>query len=218
MNEIDIIKQHYLANWHEFTEHLVKDGPICEVLPCLSVLEFAPSDTRNSWTYATCGMSGNDGQQGLVRQGLGQRRLGQQNLEQQNSSQQDLRQQGLELFILSPTRNAFLIQLLTAVAHYHASGNLLGEGHTVNFGCSWVEGSSCDHGLISLPYLDGPAMEWLESESLESGDKRIQFLWLIPITSDEVEYKKTHGLEALETLFEEASFNYIDPFRKSVVR
>ena len=203
MNEIDIIKRHYLANWHEFTEHLVKDGPICEVLPSFSVLEFAPSDTRNSWIYATCGMSGNYGQQGLSQRGLGQR---------------DLCQQGLELFILSPTRNAFLIQLLTAVAHYHACGNRLGEGHTVNFGCPWVEGSSCDHGLISLPYLDGPALEWLESESLESGDRRIQFLWLIPITSGEVEYKKAQGLEALETLFEEASFNYIDPFRESVVR
>ena len=179
---INVIKKHYQLAWNEFSEHKFIEGPISKVLPAFSVLKFRPNKKRNSWTYATCGMSGNADAKGL------------------------------ELFILAPTENDFLIELLAAIAHYHASGNNLGLGHTVNFGCPWYDGSQCEYGLISLPYLDGPALEWLEMDSRD-----IQFLWLIPITKDEVEYKKAKGLESLESLFENESFNYIDPFRHSVV-
>jgi hypothetical protein len=55
-------------------------------------------------------------------------------------------------------------------------------------------------------------LEWLRAVSRD-----IRFLWLIPITKQEVEYKKANGADALERLFEEVSFNYIDPFRQSVV-
>lgn len=63
-----------------------------------------------------------------------------------------------------------------------------------------------------MPYLDGPELEWLETKSMN-----IRFLWLIPITEEELRYKKENGLEALENIFEETEFNYIDPFRDSVV-
>jgi hypothetical protein len=105
-----------------------------------------------------------------------------------------------------------MIELLAAVAHYHASGNDVGLGRTINFGLPWYDGSPCDHGLLSLPYLDGPGLEWLRA-----GSRDIRFLWLIPITKQEVEYKQANGADALERLFEEASFNYIDPLRRSVV-
>jgi hypothetical protein len=45
----------------------------------------------------------------------------------------------------------------------------------------------------------------------------IEFLWLIPITKEELEYKKKAGAEALEVKFEDAQFNYTDPFRADVV-
>jgi hypothetical protein len=45
----------------------------------------------------------------------------------------------------------------------------------------------------------------------------VQFLWLLPITKQEVEFKKKYGLEALEQKFDESAFNYLDPQRKSVV-
>ena len=182
MDSINRIKKHYLSNWHEFTEHTFNKGPIHELPLDFLVLKFKPSEKRNSWIYATCGLSGNSSKQGL------------------------------ELFILAPAENDFLIELLTAIAHYHASGNKLGLNHTVNFGFPWYEGSKCDYGLISLPYLYGPNFEWLEADS-----RSIRFLWLIPVTKDEVEYKKANGIESLENLFEEVSFNYIDPFRQSVV-
>lgn len=85
-------------------------------------------------------------------------------------------------------------------------------GHTVNFGCPWFEKSNSEYGLISLPYLDGPLLE-----NLQSSSRKIQFLWLIPITVSEVNYKKQNGLEALEQKFDEAYFNYLDPYRKSIV-
>ena len=124
----------------------------------------------------------------------------------------------LELFVF--TRNEFegdpkdglgLAELLTAVAHYHRTGAHLGLHHTVNFGQPWLEGSECEHGLLSLPYLD-PDVEWLEQEEMET-----RFLWLIPITTSELEFKKQRGVEALEQQFEEAEFDFADPFRSSVV-
>lgn len=182
MDLINSIKKHYQDNWHEFSEHEFNKGPIHELLPEFSVLKFKPNEKRNSWTYSTCGMSGNDNEQGV------------------------------ELFILAPTENDFLIELLAVIAHYHSSGNNLRLGHTINFGCPWYDGSKCDHGFISLPYLDGPVLEWLGT-----GSRDIQFLWLIPITKKEVDHKKAKGIESLESLFENDSFNYIDPFRQSVV-
>lgn len=182
MDLIKKIKNHYLINWGESSECIFDRELIHDILPSFDVLKFKPNKKRNSWIYATCGMSEND------------------------------KEQGLEIFILSPTENDFLITLLTAIAHYHASGNTLDLGHTVNFGCGWYEESRCDHGLISLPYLDGPDLEWMETKSVN-----IRFLWLIPITQEELQYKKAKGMEALECLFEEANFNYIDPFRKSVI-
>lgn len=182
MDLIKKIEEHYLMNWSEYSKCIFNKEPIHELLPSFNVLKFKPNKKRNSWIYATCGMSGND------------------------------KKQGLELFILAPTENDFLINLLVAIAHYHACGNVLNLGHTINFGYAWYEGSKCDHGLISLPYLDGPDLEWLEMKSMN-----IRFLWLIPITAEELQYKKDNGVEALENKFEEAEFNYIDPFRNSVV-
>jgi hypothetical protein len=45
----------------------------------------------------------------------------------------------------------------------------------------------------------------------------IRFLWLIPISASEVIYKKQHGLEALESLFEQTNLDYLKPNRASVI-
>jgi hypothetical protein len=118
----------------------------------------------------------------------------------------------IELHLFSPIKSEAHVELLTAVAHYHLTGEYLGLGHTVNFGRPWLPESECDHGLVSLPYLDGPNLEWLNIEG-----RAIRFLWLIPITKAEVKFKRTQGLEALEEIFEATSFDYLDPLRKSVV-
>ena len=73
----------------------------------------------------------------------------------------------LELHMFAPKLNDRMAELLVATAHYHRTGQSLGLGHSVNFGMPWWDGSSCDRGLISLPYLDGPKLEWLEIKGHE---------------------------------------------------
>lgn len=118
----------------------------------------------------------------------------------------------IELHMFSPRRSDEVVELLVAAAHFHRTGTPLGLWHTVNFGRPWIDESLCDHGLVSLPYLDGPALEDLNTDTC-----RAKFYWLIPVTLAEVRYKAMHGVAALEERFEEAGFNYVDPLRSSVV-
>ena len=117
----------------------------------------------------------------------------------------------MELHVFSPKKSGTPAEVLVATAHYHRTGHPLGIGHTVNLGTPWISNSSCTYGLISRPYLDGP-----ELENLYIKKKMVNFLWLVPITADEVTYKISHGFDALEGKFEEARFNYLDPNRTSV--
>ncbi len=119
----------------------------------------------------------------------------------------------LELHILtraSKTVNADVVEILTAIAHYHRSGHHLGLNHTVNFGRPLVRGGSCHYGLLSLPYLDGPELEWLDT-------LMVRFLWVVPITSAELQFKKVEGVEALEEVFEERGLDYLNFCRLSLV-
>jgi hypothetical protein len=119
----------------------------------------------------------------------------------------------IELHLFSPTQQIEShVELLTVVAHYHLTRARLGLHHTVNFGRPWLPDSDCQHGLISLPYLDGEKMEIMNLK-----EKHIHCLWLIPITKKEIDFVLEKGLEALETAFESSKFNYLDPYRPSVV-
>lgn len=140
-----------------------------------------PPVLRRFWTYATCCMS------------------------QPNDDPR------VELHLFSPVEAPDHAELLTVVAHYHRTGARLGLGHIVNLGRPWLPKSSCDYGLISLPYLDGPSLE-----HLATADGDVRFLWLIPITKSEKELATHSGLETLERCLEEASFNYLDPTRPPV--
>jgi hypothetical protein len=67
-------------------------------------------------------------------------------------------------------------------------------------------------GLLSLPYDDGPELEW---QSI--GQHRVRHLWLLPISAAERELKKRDGVEVLERLFESPGIRASDPMRPSVV-
>ncbi|MFE5519143.1 suppressor of fused domain protein [Streptomyces virginiae] len=97
-------------------------------------------------------------------------------------------------------------------ANYHCGGHQLDLEHSVPIGEPWVPGSTCDHLLISLPYLHGPDLEHCP---LPGGHARI--LWTLPVTAAEIGFRRRQGHEALEQLFDEAEINPIDPFRASVV-
>jgi Suppressor of fused protein (SUFU) len=119
---------------------------------------------------------------------------------------------GLELHLRSPRPSDELVEILTVAAHFHRTGEKLGLYHSVNFGRPWLKGSLCDHGFITLPYPEGPRLEWLTA----AGTK-IRNLWLVPITKAERDYKKRHGTEALEQLLERSPGVVLDPSRKSLV-
>ena len=93
------------------------------------ILEYAATESRPYWVYATCGMTP-----------LSEHRA-------------------LELFLLSPVQSHLHVELLTAIVHYHQTEATLNLGHTVNFGRPWLDQSECSFGLISLPYLFGPKLE-----------------------------------------------------------
>jgi len=157
-------------------------GPIEQLPNGFAVLKFPPRGDRKMWTYATRCMS----------------------LPEDHHP--------LELHIFSPVETDEVVELLFATAHFHRTSTKLDLGHTVNFGRSWIGRSECDHGLISLPYLDGPNLE-----KLSVGARTLKFYWLIPITASEVNFKKKNGLEALEAEFDKSGFDYVNPQRKSVV-
>jgi len=188
----DSVIAHYQACWGaEPTEHRFDQGPVHEQPAGFRVLRFGPTVHRAMWTYATCGMSG---------------------VKTPPADKHYAKHHGLELHVLSAQENDSLVELLTIVAWFHTSRELLGHGHTVNFGRPWYPGSECDHGLLSSPYLDGPSLELRRL-----GSREVEFLWLIPITEKERDFKMAQGLDALEELFERTSFDYLDPFRPSVV-
>lgn len=174
---------HYRGHWQSQPTPLRSSLPsVQHIAVTFQVLEFAPSPQRTMWIYATCGMS---------------------------AEHVDLL---LEVHLLSANQDLNLVDLLTAVAHYHQTEHALGVGHTVNFGIPWQPGSRCSYGLLSLPYLDGPTLE-----TLRIGGRHVNCLWLVPITKAERDFKKEAGLEALEELFDQQPLDYLAPLRSSVV-
>jgi hypothetical protein len=177
------IINHYKENWGDRGEVQTWDkGPREELADEFTVLEFPPEADRDMWTYATACMSHPDDKSPI------------------------------ELHLFSPQASQAHVELLTAIAHYHRNEVRLDLEHSVNFGRPWQLDSQCDHGVISLPYLDGPDLEILEFDG-----KTVQFLWLIPVTTEEVEYKKKYGFDSLEQEFEKYQIDYLDPLRISVV-
>ncbi len=118
---------------------------------------------------------------------------------------------GLEFVISTPIETDRAIELLAMVVYYHREDRL-GLGHTVPIGQPWLPGSRCDHWLISLPYPFGPDLQLCRV-----GDRDVDFLWLVPITKAERDFKVAHGQEALEQRFEAAGLRYWEPERASLV-
>jgi len=177
------IREHYVRQWLGKVDAMkFLKGPIDELPPAFEVLQFAPWNNRTTWTVATKCMS------------------------------QPRDETRIELHMFSYELREELIELLVAAAHFHRTGSGLHIGDTVNFGRPWLPDSVCDHGLISLPYLDGPKLELMSF-----ADRVTHFLWLIPVTQAEVRFARESGLEALEARFELTNFDYADPLRPSVV-
>ena len=174
------LRDHYENYFHVKGEKKKwNEGPIHKLDSEFYVLEIKPNEIHSMWTYLTVGMS-------LDGQG------------------EDL----IELFLYAPCQSNYLVELLTINASFHRNVNPLNLNHTVNIGQSWLDESKCDHGFISLPYLDGNELELFNFKG-----KTIHCYWFIPITKKERDYKVKNGYESLERIFEEKEFNYLNPNR-----
>jgi hypothetical protein len=113
--------------------------------------------------------------------------------------------------IIAPEQNQRHVELLFMTTWYHGR-EVLGTGHTFRIGEPWLPGSKCDCLLVSLPYPLGPKLE-----ICNVADWHLHFLWLLPITPTEREFKERNGLEALEQRFDACKLEYWVPERDSVV-
>ncbi|TWF89879.1 suppressor of fused domain protein [Streptomyces capillispiralis] len=154
-----------------------------QVAPDLRILVVGPGPRSDGWAYVTAGCWA--------------------------AREKDGR--GLEFVMTAHVRDRRFIDLMAMIAHYHCGGHQLDLEHSMPIGEPWVPGSTCDHLLISLPYLHGPDLEHCP---LPGGHARI--LWTLPVTTAEIEFRRRHGHEALEQLFDEAQIIPTDPFRASV--
>lgn len=158
-------------------------GPKEKLHSEFSVLEIGPNHRHNFWIYCTLGMSLGRTDDNLI-----------------------------ELFVYSPKRDESLVELLTVCASYHRQKLPLNIHHTVNIGRPWLDDSICDHGFISLPYLEGEKLEVFDYKG-----KQFHCYWFIPITEAERDYKIHNGCELLEQLFESKQLDYLNPKRHSLV-
>jgi hypothetical protein len=120
----------------------------------------------------------------------------------------------MEFVLTAPADDWQHHESVTMNAFYHAGSphQRLDHGHVLPIGRPWVADSACDRYLVSLPYPFGPDFEVC---TWDRGHVRI--LWLLPITPAEHDLVVSEGLEALETLFDDAEIDFLDPSRASVV-
>jgi hypothetical protein len=168
--------------------------PLQTVLPDLRLLRIRPEGNGEEWVYTTLGAW--------------------------EITAPERGEQGLQEFVLGASEDRDIhLQILGMVAHYHADpAERLGVGHTLPIGRPWVPGSTCDHLLVSRPYPWGPKFE-----ICPLGEEHVHFLWLLPITKEEREFKAErdargeNGLEELEQRFDAAAIEWWRPARPSVV-
>jgi hypothetical protein len=55
-------------------------------------------------------------------------------------------------------------------------------------------------------------------EHCQVSDGEVRFLWLLPISKDERDFRKAHGTGALEKIFDDRGIEYWNPRRESVVQ
>jgi len=115
----------------------------------------------------------------------------------------------IEMYMFAPRQAPEILEMFYAIAHYHLTGEELDATHTVNFGRPWLPGSKCDYGLLS--FMDAE-IDWAEIEG-----EQTRFLWLIPITKQERDYKIEFGFDALDEIFVDNDVNVDEPTRESAV-
>ena len=110
------------------------------MVPSFQVFRAEPGPKINLWTYASIGAS---------------------SLWHDDSGL-------LEFLVHSPIESPRLVETMAMITHYHGRNNL-GFGHTLPISEPWLEGSDCNHWLVSKSYPLGPELEICNLEN-----KRVQ--------------------------------------------
>ena len=182
-NYVNNLSQHYEAYFAVTGKRLRLDkGPSNKLHEDFYILEFPHNIRHQMFCYCTVGMSVDRLDDNLV-----------------------------ELVVYSPRSDERLVELLTVCASHHRNTLPLTLNHTVNIGQPGLDSSRCDHGFISLPYLDGQGLE-----IFNVGIEEVHCYWFIPITEQERDFKIENGPEALEQLFEDKKLDYLNPTRDSL--
>jgi hypothetical protein len=182
-----LIREHVTNFWPNslVSEELQGEGPIRDSLPGFAVIKVEPRSPGEPYVYVTYGCFASKPIEHIRH----------------------------EFFIISPRRDESHVQTLTMLANFHADARYrLDVGRVVGIGDPWMEQSSCDHLLVSLPYPYGPKLEWLRLKNI-----CVRFLWLMPITAMEAAYAELNGVQALEERFDKARPDYLNPNRPSVI-
>ena len=160
-------------------------GPVERSLPGFAVRRVAPAEPNDPWVYVSLGAW-------------------------QATRDSD---HGMEFFLLSPREDPLHVELLAMVANLHADNRYhLKVGSTIDIGRPWIEGSTTDYLLVSLPYPYGPTLEMCYV-----GARHIRFLWLVPISRAEADLVRDQGLEVLEDKLDRSGVDVISPTRSSLV-
>lgn len=179
----EIVLKHYQSFFDGHKQEVLTWENGPKNIPYFRVFRAEPGPQTNLWSYASIGASG------------------------LWSSEFGL----FEFVVLSPIESPRLVEIVTMVAYYHGNHSL-GFGQVLPIGEPWMEGSECNHLLISKPYPLGPGLEICDPE-----EAPIQVAWLLPITEKEKDFKLIHGTEALEQLFEDKGLEFWNIQRKSLV-
>jgi hypothetical protein len=111
------------------------------------------------------------------------------------------------------------ISTLRWVAHFpHDSRSWLGHGHTMPNGNPPVPfwGSTDLDTLFFMPPI--VRKDQTLSSELNLGGEPVHFLWVVPLTTAECNFKLTHGFDAMLDLFQQNRHPHVfDPRRKSYV-
>jgi hypothetical protein len=179
---MNAVFEHFTAFWSRPPRRVKPVGAIRDSIPEFEVLVFPPAES-GPWIYASHGACT------IARDS-------------------DPR---LEFIITSPIDNPVHCETLAMVANFHADARYrVFIGKVLAIGRPWMESSTCDHLLVSLPYPFGPALEFCALGP-------VTITWLLPITDAEATFAKTRGIEALERAFESAGIDTLDANRGSVV-
>ncbi len=128
------VLEHYRRFWGAVPNVLnVERGMPPQLPEGLAVLEFAPTESRSVWSYATCGMSTGD------------------------------QFRPLEIFVVTREPDRSQRDILAMAVHYHHNVVRLDLHHRLRFGRAWQPDSTCSHGFLTRPHLENPDLEWMPS-------------------------------------------------------